>query len=64
MPKQIANIEEFKKLTDKANECRVVRRGDKVKLKLRTKETLYVLAASKEEADGFLKGLKIKTLEL
>ncbi|MEM2873443.1 MAG: hypothetical protein QXD82_04645 [Nitrososphaerales archaeon] len=64
MPKQIVNIEDFKKLLEKAVECRVLRMGDKTKLKLRTKKMLYVFITSKEEADKILKDIKIEVKEI
>ncbi|MGB9659740.1 MAG: hypothetical protein ACPLY9_04375 [Nitrososphaerales archaeon] len=64
MPKQILNIEDFKKLLEKAVECRVLRMGDKAKLKLRTKKMLYVFITSKEEADKILKDIKIEVKEI
>lgn len=64
MPKQIVNVEDFKKLLEKAVECRVLRMGDKAKLKLRTKKMLYVFITSKEEADKILKGIKIEVKEI
>jgi hypothetical protein len=64
MPKQIVNVEDFKKLLEKAVECRVLRMGDKAKLKLRTKKMLYVFITSKEEADKILKDIKIEVKEI
>ncbi len=64
MPKQIVNIEDFKKLLEKAVECRVLRMDDKTKLKLRTKKMLYVFITSKEEADKILKDIKIEVKEI
>ncbi len=64
MPKRIVNVEDFKKLLEKAVECRVLRMGDKAKLKLRTKKMLYVFITSKEEADKILKDIKIEVKEI
>lgn len=64
MPKQIFNSEDFKKLLERAKECRVLRMSDKVKLKLRTQKMLYVFITSKEEAEDLLKGIKIEVREI
>jgi hypothetical protein len=64
MPKQIFNAEDFKKLSEKAVECRVLRIDDKVKLKLRTPKMLYVFITSKGEADNLLKGIKVEVREI
>jgi hypothetical protein len=64
MPKQIFNVEDFKKLLEKAKECRVLRKDDKVKLKLRSPKTLYVFITSKEEADDLLKNIKVEVKEI
>ncbi|MCP8304147.1 MAG: hypothetical protein H3Z50_01540 [archaeon] len=64
MPKQIFSAEEFKKILEKATECRIVRRGDKVKLKLRTPKMIYVLVTSKKEADTLLKDVKVEVKEI
>ncbi len=64
MPRQIFNADEFKKLLEKAKECRVVKKEDTVKLKLRTPKMLYVLFTSKEEADKLLKDVKIEVKEI
>lgn len=63
MPKQIFSPEEFRELISKAEECRVVRRGDKVKLKLRTKRYLYTYITTPDEADEILKEIKVKKVE-
>ncbi|MEM3437464.1 MAG: hypothetical protein QXP55_02870 [Nitrososphaerales archaeon] len=64
MPKQIFNAEDFKKLLEKAKECRVLRMGDKVKLKLRTPKMLYTFITSKEEASNLLKDIKVEVKEI
>ena len=65
LPKQIFNIEEFKGLSDKAIECRVVREKDKdkVKLKLRTKKMLYIFSTTSEESKKILSDIKTKIIE-
>jgi len=64
MPKQIFSAEEFKNLLEKATECRIVRRGDKVKLKLRTPKMMYILVTSNAEANTLLKGVKVELKEI
>ena len=64
MPKQIDEENDFKRLIENSTECRVVRRSDYVKLKLRTKKTLYVFKTSNEKADELLKDVKINVIEL
>ncbi|MCP8310956.1 MAG: hypothetical protein L6N95_04995 [Candidatus Methylarchaceae archaeon HK01B] len=64
MPKQIFSTEEFKKLLEKATECRIVRKEDKVKLKLRTPKMIYVLVTSKKESDALLKHVKVEIKEI
>lgn len=64
MPREIYSSEEFKTLLEKAEECRVVRRGDVVKIKLRTPKMLYTYKTNKEEADKLLKEVKAKVVEI
>ncbi|MCX8191696.1 MAG: hypothetical protein N3F06_02675 [Nitrososphaerales archaeon] len=63
MPRQIFSSEEFIKLLEKATECRVVRRENKVKLKLRTPKLLYTYVTTPEEAENLLKNVKIEIKE-
>jgi hypothetical protein len=65
MPREIRSSEEFNKLIPKASQCRVVRRADTVKLKLRTPEYLYIYKTNEGEADDLLKSLKdVEVIEL
>lgn len=57
MPRQIYDAKSFKKLIERADEVRVFRGGDKVKLKLKTKHLLYTYVADKAEADKLLKNV-------
>jgi hypothetical protein len=57
LPKQIYDAKSFKKLIGKADEIRVVRGDEKVKLKLKTKHMLYTYIAEKVEADKLLKNV-------
>ncbi|MEM4311283.1 MAG: hypothetical protein QXX95_02730 [Nitrososphaerales archaeon] len=63
MPKQIFTKDTFLSLLEKAQECRVVRRGDKVKLKLRTQRYLYTYITNAKEADELLEKVKVKKVE-
>jgi hypothetical protein len=65
LPRQIYDAKTFKKLVEKADEIRVVR-GEKVKLKLRTKRMLYTYVADRSEADKLLKNVNkpIKEVEV
>lgn len=63
MPRKIVDADEFRRLADSANLCRVVKRGDRVKLKLRTTKTLYTYITDETEAEELLKGLKIESVE-
>ena len=50
MPKEILNIEDLGPIIERAIECRTKRVGDLVKLKFRTKTTLYTIKVTPEEA--------------
>lgn len=63
MPKEITSVDDFKRLAEKAILCKVVKRGDTVKLKLRTNKWLYTYKTNEQEAEELLKGLKIETVE-
>ena len=63
MPRQVNSAEEFKKLIPSASLVKVVRMGEKTKLKLRTKKTLYTYVASKDEADSLIKDSKLEVEE-
>jgi Ribosomal L38e protein family len=58
MPKQITSSEQFEQLLPKATECRVVRQGDAVKLKLRTPTYLFTFLTNEDVAEDLLKRLK------
>jgi hypothetical protein len=64
LPRQIYDAKSFKKLIDKAEEIRVVRGEDKVKLKLKTKHLLYTYVAEKAEADKLLKNVSKPVKEI
>lgn len=64
MPVQIFSREVLLKLQEKATRCKVVRRGERIKIKLRTPRTLYVYITSNTEAEGILKNLKVPTEDI
>lgn len=64
MPKQIFDKEEFLKLADNAIECRIVRRKDKVKIKLRRVRMLYTYVADSNEADEIISKINVPKVEL
>ena len=64
MPIEITEENEFLDISKKALSCRVKRTGDVVKLKLRTKNTLYVFKTSPEKADILTKRLSIDIIEI
>jgi|TARA_B100001971_G_scaffold90274_1_gene83228 hypothetical protein len=63
MPRQIKDADEFRKLAEFATLCKVVRREESVKLKLRTSKILYTYITTESEAEELLKGLKIEAVE-
>ncbi len=64
MPKEIKDPEEFIKLSQSAELCRVKRLGETVKLKLRTPQYLYTYKATRDRAEDILKQIKCKTEEI
>lgn len=67
MPVEIKDVNEFLKIAERANECRVKRLKDVVKLKLRTKRYLYTLKVRPGEEDAILeriKSLNVKIVEV
>ena len=58
MPRELVSKEDFEKLLEFATEIRVVRHGDDAKVKLRTKEALYTIKTTSEEADAIIKSTK------
>ncbi len=63
MPAQMSDIEEFVRISERAEECRVKRLEDVVKLKLRTPSRLYTMKLNAEEAANVLKRLKCEVVE-
>lgn len=63
MPRELISKEEFEKILNSATEIRVSRQGDRAKVKLRTKDSLYTLKTTSEEADSLIKGAKAPVVE-
>jgi|TARA_B100001964_G_scaffold42454_1_gene47084 hypothetical protein len=63
MPRQIRDAEEFRKIAEFATLCKVVKREEQVKLKLRTSKMLYTYITDETESEELLKGLKIETTD-
>ncbi len=63
MPSEIAEAEEFVKLSERASECRVKRLKDIVKLKIRTPRQLYTIRLDPEKAAEVLKLVKCEVIE-
>ena len=64
MPKEIFDVKKFIELAKNAEECRVKRSGDVVKLKLRTRKYLYTLKTDPKTAEDIVKALDIKVVYL
>jgi len=63
LPTELADEEEFVKISERAIECRVKRLEDLVKLKLRTSRQLYTLKADPTKAAELLKQIKCEVIE-
>lgn len=63
MPAEITDAEEFVRISERAEECRVKRLEDVVKLKLRTPSRLYTIKLNAEKAAEVLKQLKCEVVE-
>ncbi len=64
MPKEIFDEKKFLDLSDSAIHCRVKTRKDVVKLKLRTKKTLYTYKTDPASAERLLKNIQCEIIEL
>ncbi len=62
MPAEVKDVEEFIRISERADYCVVKRTGDVVKLKLRTPRRLYTLKVSPEEADAIISRLKCEVV--
>lgn len=63
MPKQIHDVEKFLEMTEDAEECRVKRGPDQVKLKLRTTKYLYTIVLEPQKAEEVLSRVKCEIVE-
>lgn len=54
MPKEIFDSEEFLALAENAEECRVKKKDNVMKLKLRTNRYLYTIKLETEEGENLL----------
>ncbi|MBD3172554.1 hypothetical protein GF326_08785 [Candidatus Bathyarchaeota archaeon] len=64
MPVEIKDKEKFIELSEKANECRIKRNKDNIKLKLRTEKYLYTLKIESSEADEVTDRLNCPIVEI
>ena len=64
MPSEIKNEEEFVRASERANECRVKRLKDVVKLKLRTQKELYTFKVDPVKAAELIKQIKCEIVEV
>ena len=63
MPTEIADTEDFVRISDRATECRVKRLKDVVRLKLRTPKQLYTIKVDPEKAAELLKQIRCEVIE-
>jgi hypothetical protein len=63
MPSEVAETEEFLRISTRATECRVKRLKDTVKLKLRTPKQLYTIRLDPDKAAEVLKQIKCEVIE-
>ncbi|TFF84584.1 50S ribosomal protein L38e [Candidatus Thorarchaeota archaeon] len=63
MPKQMHDVDRFLELSEDAEECRVKRGSEQVKLKLRTKRYLYTLILEPQKAEEVLQQVKCQIIE-
>jgi len=63
MPAEMSDVEEFIRISERADECRVKRLEDMVKLKLRTASKLYTIKLNADKAAEVLKQLKCEVVE-
>ena len=63
MPKQIFDVDKFLEMSEEAEECRVKRGKDQVKLKLRTRGYLYTLIVEPQKAEEILQQIKCQVVE-
>ena len=64
MPVEIKDLSKLDEIIAKATECRVKRIGDIVKMKFRTKKTLYTIKVSVNEAEAIRARISIPIIDL
>ena len=64
MPREIFDEEKFLELAEFAIHCRVKRIKDVVKLKLRTRKTLFTLKTDPDSAERLLKDIACDIIEI
>lgn len=64
MPRQLFSKDELLRLAKGAEQCRVVRRGDRVKIKIRRSRYLYTYVTNASEADTLLRQIDVEKVEL
>lgn len=64
MPTEIDDVEAFVKLSEKAENCKVKRLEDVVKVKLKTAQKLYTIKLDKDKAEGLIKRIKCQVTEV
>ena len=64
MPSEIFDTEKFIELAEFAIHCRVKRIKDVVKLKLRTRKTLFTLKTDPDSAEQLLKDIACDIIEI
>ena len=63
MPKLITDVDKFLEMSEDAEECRVKRGSDNVKLKLRTTRYLYTIVLEPQKAEEVLQQVKCQIVE-
>jgi len=63
MPKTITDVNKFLEMSEDAEECRVKRGSDHVKLKLRTSSYLYTIILEPQKAEELLQQIKCQIVE-
>ena len=63
MPRQVFDAKSFRKLLEKAEEVRIIKREGYVKVKARLKRQLYTYVTDQNEADKLLKMVKVPVKE-
>lgn len=64
MPREIFDEEKFLELSERSIHCRVKRLEDVVKLKLRTKKTLFTYKTDPASAERLLKEINCEVIEI